>query len=153
MPPAGRMSPVTKFVRELEGGPWMTLAEVARALKIPEDTLRTWRRNEPDAFNPSLMTYFGDLPVYLYSLQDLERVRTAAREHTSTWGQPRLWSGLEAKDRQRRHVRARYWERRAELLQAQGESERAAEAARNSRVIRDELLRESTERRERLGLA
>src|SRR4051812_8833598 len=98
----------------------MSLAEVARTLKIPEDTLRTWRRQKPEIFNPSFMTHFGALPIYLYSADDLEKIRKAAEEHTSERGQPRLWSVAEAKDRQRRHVRARYWERRAESLREQG---------------------------------
>lgn len=148
----GRISPVTRFVRELEGGPWMTLAEVARALRIPEDTLRTWRRDDPANFNPSFMTHFGDLPVYCYSLDDLERVRAAAATHTSGRGQPRLWSVAEAKDRQRRHVRARYWERRAALLTERGDRAKAREAARNSRVIRHDLAVQAGERRQRLGL-
>lgn len=153
MAQAGRISPVTKFVRELEGGPWMTLAEVARALKVPEDTLRSWRRDDPETYNPSFMTHFGDLPVYLYSLEDLERVRLAAAAHTSDRGQPRLWSALEAKDRQRRHVRARYWERRRDLLLERGDVEEGREAARKSRVIRDQLSQESQDRRKRLGLS
>lgn len=153
MAQAGRISPVTKFVRELEGGPWMTLAEVARALKVPEDTLRSWRRDDPETYNPSFMTHFGDLPVYLYSLEDLERVRLVAAAHTSDRGQPRLWSALEAKDRQRRHVRARYWERRRDLLLERGDVEEGREAARKSRVIRDQLSQESQDRRKRLGLS
>lgn len=152
MAPTGRISPVTRFIRELPDGPWMSLAEVARTLKISEDTLRTWRRNDPEVFNPSFMTHFGNLPVYLYSLEDLERVRLAAQAHTSERGQPRLWSVVEMKGRQRRHVRARYWERRAERLSTEGHRDKAREAAKKGKVIRHDLAAEAAERRRRLGL-
>lgn len=117
-----RISPITAFVRGIPGD-FMTLAEVARILEIPEPTLRDLRIRAPKRFGPSLMTHFGRTPVYLYSAEDLERVRVELKNHRAEQraegfhsGRPALWTATEAADRRRRSMQAVYYARRADQL-------------------------------------
>lgn len=151
MQPKAAVSPIIKYVRSIEGN-YMTLAEVARALNVVEETLRLWRKRDPERFGPSLMTHFGDVPVYLYSLDDLERVRRNAKERgIAKCGRPRLWTVREGQARQRRMTRVSYLRARAKVLRAEGESARAGEMERKARDMNRALQSESKARRKALG--
>lgn len=141
--------PVIRFVRSLEGE-WLTLSEVARAIQVPEDTLRGWRRTDPATFGPTELTHLGDLPVCLYSLEDLERVRVAAKHNAA--GKPRMWSADEVRSRRARTMKARYYEVRAAKHTEDGDLRLAASARATHLDLRRELAAEATARRRELGM-
>lgn len=149
-------SPTIRFVRSIPGQ-YMTLAEVAREIDVPEDTLRTWRRNEPHRFGPSRMTYFGSLPIYLYDLNDVERTRAEAAiqraDPQAHGGNVTIWTVVEGQDRQRRLVRARYWEAKVARLagkrDAGSREQRDAARAKAKAIRRGLALEAATRRRER----
>ncbi len=151
MSPKQPLSPITRYIRGL--GEYLTLPEVARALRIPEETLRSWRKQDPESFDPSEMTYYGSMAIYLYTLEDFERVRTAAAQRDRLRGRPRLWTAAEAADRQRRGVLARQHELRARQLAGEGDPDRARTSARRAQDLRSELAEEGLLRRQRLGLS
>ena len=70
------ISPVTTYVRSLEGGPFITAQEVADELKISVQAVRKYAKLPKDILNaPSNYVPFGRLVIYLYTREDVEEIR------------------------------------------------------------------------------
>lgn len=123
-----RISPVTAFVRSIEGGPWFTTCEAAVSIGTTEGSLRRWMHKDVDLFGPSFDTTYGKLKIYLWSAEDIARV--AANYEAYRQAQPgrfvgrpgrvRVWSVLEKESRDARLARASYYRRAAKTLAAKG---------------------------------
>lgn len=155
-----RVPPIQAFIRRIPGD-YMTLKEVSAVLQLSEDSLRTWRRKWPERFGPSMMTYYGQMPIYLYNLQDLERVQREAKIHLDAIpkpapgervpGRPRIWTTLETQERRKRRMKVIYWRHRAETLRERGDRDGARAATKRWRAIDEQLRREYRTRRRSLG--
>lgn len=149
-----RISPITAFVRSLEGD-WFTLAEVARAIGRPEETLRDWAKRDPETYGAHHSERFGQRVVYLYDPARIERLRKALLEaqqaqplrFTGMPGRPRIWSDDERKDRERQMARVVYYRRRVKELIAAGDRSGARKANAKYRELTSRLHEEEAERR------
>jgi hypothetical protein len=96
----------------------------------------------------------GDLAIYLYTLDDIDRISAylAARSAAGGGrrGRPRMWSAAEAKDRERVQLRTNYYRRRAEALTAKGDAPRAKTYLDKREAVLDSLHKQSMQRRQEL---
>jgi hypothetical protein len=67
--------PMTKMVRGLDGD-YFTLTEAARAVDRSKRTLRSWIYGEVEGLQPGGKVEYGDTFVYLYTLEDINRIKT-----------------------------------------------------------------------------
>lgn len=80
---SNRVTPAEKYVRELEGEYYL-LSEVAEKVGVAPGTLRRLIKSPTKKVNaPSFVGHQGAMPLYIFSKDDLEEIRTyyATRYH------------------------------------------------------------------------
>lgn len=115
------MDPATRFVRSLPGEYFMT-REAAAMLGVPRRRLDEYVASYPDELGPSFCTFFGKLKIYLYTQEDIERIRAHLTNVRRVFpprtpgagGRPRKWTDEERKERQRLYAKRHYYHRRIE---------------------------------------
>lgn len=148
------MDPATRLVRSLEGE-YYKLSEAAEMLGVPESTLRALIKDateggDPDGA-PRQYIPFGKMMIYLYSPDDIERVRGVLAKRSAPTpfamvlpGRPARYSPEERAARTKLSARAWYYRNRIDKLTREGpkEHEVAINAAkRKLREINAELKR------------
>jgi hypothetical protein len=149
-----RISPVTAFIRSLEGE-WFSLAEAARAIDRPEETLRDWARRDPEAYGAHHSERFGQRTIYLYDIEGIERIRKALVDaqqedplrFAGRPGRPRIWSNDERRDRERRMAQVVYYRKRVPELLAAGKRSAARKASKRAHEIAAQLEHDRAKRR------
>lgn len=69
-----RESPVMKYVRNLEGGPYLTAIEVAKEVGVSVQAIRKYAKSS-DLKAPSKYAPFGNLKIYLYTQEDVQEIK------------------------------------------------------------------------------
>jgi len=127
------LDPATRLVRSLEGE-YFKLSEAAEMLKVPESTLRALIKDaseggDPDGA-PKQYIPFGKIPIYLYTRDDIERIRgvlTKRRQASPVPfdmvlnGRPPRYTPEERAARTKLSARAWYYRNRIKTLQAASE--------------------------------
>jgi len=135
-------------------------SEIASVLEVSESSLRRAAEQDWDSLGPSLYGRFGDVALYLYSLQDLGRLTAHFQSrfpkrpdgHRGRLaGHPKLWTDAELRLRKSRHRSASYWRAQERRLRQEGQYDRAGQAAERARSISTELARQYRERFEQAG--
>lgn len=120
------MDPSTRFVRSLDGD-YLMLRETAVTLGVSSQFLRKAIRDDRVEYLPSKSVWFGKVKIYLYTRQDLDRMRKALEESRIVFdhdgqmrrpGRPRRFTKDEAKERQRLFSRAYYYRKKIAQLEA-----------------------------------
>lgn len=148
------MSPVTAFVRTA-GGNYVTTNEAAVLIGTTTASLRYWMSQDWDNYGPRNQTDFGKVTVYLWSPEDIARVRATydrarAAQPGRFMGRPgvvRLWSDLERLDRSRRTARATYHRRASRRRAEVGDTDGAIAQMAIASGITKQLRAESRKRR------
>lgn len=147
---APAMDPTTRFVRSLDGNFFM-VREAALMLGVSHRTLRRLIKDDDTpgkSLGPSYLVNFGKVPVYLYTVEDVERIRkhlnnakqVLPREGVARLaGRPPKWTKDERTKRQRLYVRANYYRARIQTLSTNGRDDEAAQAADRLAGIEKEL--------------
>ena len=149
MAQVARIDPATRFVRRLDGD-FLKLQEAADLLGVSKRTLRNFIRKKREGFQPSHIGYMGKLGIYLYSEEDVERIRQLlddrykirTNEGQGPMGRPAVYTTEERVIRQRQYSMAHYYRKRYESLVAEGKAEKA-EAARVKMEEYENLLKEA----------
>jgi len=150
---AAPLDPATRLVRSLEGE-YFKLSEAAEVLKVPESTLRALIKDaseggDPDGA-PKQYIPFGKIPIYLYTHDDIDRIREVLTKRRSASpipfdmvlnGRPPRYTPEERAQRTKLSARAWYYRNRIKTLQAADDAPRGAlsEARRKLKEINDEL--------------
>jgi hypothetical protein len=148
------MDPATRLVRTLPGN-YKKLSEAAEILGVSGDTLRALIQeavNEGDpAGAPSKFAMMGRTRLYLYTDEDIERIRGVleSRREVRTFdltssgtGRPPLYTKEERATRTRLNARAWYYRNRIKKLEEAGAARKEITAAkRRLREVEDELRR------------
>ena len=148
------LDPATRLVRSLEGE-YFKLSEAAEILGVPESTLRALIKDaseggDPDGA-PKQYIPFGKIPIYLYTHEDIDRIREVLTKRRSASpvpfdmvlnGRPPRYTPEERAVRTKLSARAWYYRNRIARLEA-GDAPKAAAAAakRKLKEINDELKR------------
>lgn len=141
-----RIDPATRFVRRL-GEEFLKLREVAGLLGISERTLRNLVRNKREGYQPSYIASMGKLHVYLYTRDDVARIRqllgerykVKSNEGQSPMGRPAIYTTEERVVRQRQYSMAHYYRKRYESLVATGKHDKAAIALKKMNEYEEAL--------------
>jgi len=115
---------MTKMVRELPGE-YFTLTEAARALGKSKRTLRSWIYNDVEGLQPGKRVDFGNAFAWVYSRQDIERIKRNLRNRVVVRDYRRQsrkskYTEDQSKERSRLMSSRWYWKkvrRRAEFIQ------------------------------------
>lgn len=110
--------PATRFVRSLDGEYFM-LREAASALELSPSTLRKYIQDQIEGLQPSKSVMFGRVRIYLYTKDDIERMRdvVAERRQVKTYdsaGRPVKYTREEKARRTKLFSRRNYWRRQRE---------------------------------------
>lgn len=146
------LDPSTRFVRSLDGE-YYKLTEAAEQLGVSDRTLRNFLQgkvgDDPNVLGPSFKVMFGKIPIYLYTKEDITRIREhlqARREVLpndgrvrSLMGRPSKWTAEQKARRQRLYSAAHYWRRRAVELDGEGDKKGAKAARDRVKAIKKEL--------------
>jgi len=146
------MDPATRLVRTLPGN-YKKLSEAAEILGVSDDTLRTLLQeavSKGDASGaPSKFAMMGRTRIYLYTDEDIERIRGILAERrevrsfdlTAVTGRPPLYTKEERAHRTRLNARAWYYRNRIKKLTETGAPRKEVTAAKKRlREIEDELV-------------
>lgn len=128
--------PIVQFVRKLPGELYLR-REAANLLGRHPTALDNAGQADP-ALGPSFSIDYGGVPLLLYTAGDLAALEIHFQGQRS--GRPRLWTMTESIDRRRRSEAARYRDRVAARLRAEGRHEEAAEITAVAATIRADLL-------------
>lgn len=114
------LTSVYRFVRSL--GDYYTTVEAAEKLGVSKHTLRAYiaRLNDKE-LSPSSFVNRGKMKIYLYTEEDIDRIRVARRART----RPVLKDGDKRLQRSRFHNQLYYWRtriRRHELLEDEAQT-------------------------------
>lgn len=98
------------------------LSEAAATLGITSYQLRKWISDEKDGYTPSRKVMFGKTQIYLYTTDDLERIKALYVQDRAVQtydgkrglGRPRKYSDATRKERGRLQSRRYYWKVRLE---------------------------------------
>lgn len=146
------MDPATRLVRSLPGN-YHKLAEAAEILGVSDTTLRTLIAEAgttgEKAGAPSKYVMYGKNKIYLYSDEDIERIRALLAERreirpfdAAVTGRPRVYTQEEAAVRKKHNARAWYYRNKIQrLIDAKAPRKEVSEAKRRLREIEDELAR------------
>jgi hypothetical protein len=131
------LDPATRFVRSLDGEYYM-LREAAAKLGVSDRTLRNLLQGkvggDPNAFGPSYKVNFGKITIYLYTKEDIEKIRKHLEERRQVLpneggvrppGRPVKWTDEQRRERQRLYSAQHYYRRR--LAEADGDKEKETE--------------------------
>jgi len=144
-----RMDPTTRFVRSLPGKYFM-VREAAAMLGVRHPVLRALLKEDKE-LGPSFCVFFGKVKVYLYTAEDIERVRVYLTQRkrvfrntdiTSSLGRPQKWTEEQRKERQRLYSSSHYYRRRAEKLDAEGRTDEAEKAKAKVADIEKQLRKQ-----------
>jgi len=139
------LDPSTRFVRSLDGDYFM-LREAAEILGVKHTLLRSLMRsddNKDRSLEPTFCTFFGKVKLYLYTKDDIARIRVYLTKRKQVFrntelanfkGRPRIWTNEERKDRNRLYSRAYYYRKKAEEHTANGDT---AAADRAKAIVAD----------------
>lgn len=149
------LDPATRLVRSLEGE-YFKLSEAAEMLKVPESTLRALIKDaseggDPDGA-PKQYIPFGSIPIYLYTHEDIDRIREVLVRRRSASpvpfdmvlnGRPPRYTPEERAARTKLSARAWYYRNRIKTLKDSDSPPRGAvaDAKRKLKEIEDELRR------------
>lgn len=154
MTKAAPLDPATRLVRSLEGE-YFKLSEAAEILKVPESTLRALIKDAQEGGDPEgapkQYIPFGRISIYLYTQEDIERIRGVLTRRraaspvpfdTVLNGRPPRYTPEERAARTKLSARGWYYRNRIARLQA-GDAPKAAvsDAKRKLKEINDELKR------------
>lgn len=146
----GRIAPSVQFVRSLEGTYYL-LREAAELLGVSHRTLRTYLNGpDKDLLGPSFCTYLGKIKIYLYTDDDIERLRKHFEEQkvvypatdpgpTYTKGRPPKWTEEQRKIRQRKFSQVHYYKTQADKHVNNGEFNKAKKCLDKVRSIQKQL--------------
>ncbi len=135
--------PATRFVRSLPGDYFM-LREAAEELKLSPYTLRKYIVEDIDGLVPSKAVMFGKVQVYLYTKDDIERMRSvlASREQVRPYdrkGRPSKYSLEQRNERARLFSRRHYWRKMLEKATFMEDERRINEVKEELAQIEKEL--------------
>ena len=125
------MDPSTRFVRSLDGD-FLMLRETAETLGVSSQFLRKAIRDDRVEYLPSKSVWFGKVKIYLYTRQDLDRMRKALEQSRVVFdhdgqmrrpGRPRRFTKEQAKERQRLFSRAYYYRKKLDKMKKEQLSE------------------------------
>lgn len=144
-----RIDPATKFVRSLEGDYYM-LREAAELLGVSQRVLRHYIQQRNKDLSPSFSASMGKVRIYLYTLEDVNRIRDALRERSVVYknegriavGRPPRFTSEQRKIRQRKFSMANYYIKRSTSFEESGDIEKATEALNKAQQIYKELREE-----------
>jgi hypothetical protein len=147
-----KLDPATRLVRSLKGE-YYKLSEAAEMLGCPESTLRALIKEATEggdiAGAPKQWLPFGKQRIYLYTPEDIERIRgvlatrvtVMAFDGTPT-GRPPRYTSEERAVRTKLSARAWYYRNRIKRLEEEGATRKqVTEAKRKLRDIETELKR------------
>lgn len=150
------VDPVTAFVRGLDGDFYM-VREAAEALGIKRHVLQRAIGNGTEGMVPSHAVMIGKMKVYLYTLEDVQRMKQIMEERKTIktfddvssvkgkGGRPSQYNEEERRQRARLYSRACYWKKRIVLAQERGDDELLRQATAMVDQIEEEIT-ESTKR-------
>lgn len=141
------ISPTIRFVRSLPGEYYM-VSEAAKMLGLSPHTLRQYV-SDP-ALSPTKCANFGKIRIYLYTMEDIDRIKAELDErrkvvdyngerHGRPSGRPRQFTEYEAAQRKKMYAKRYYYQKRAEQLIAQGREEDASIAFKKAWEIDQNL--------------
>lgn len=139
--------PATRFVRQLPGD-WYKLSEAAELIGVSHSTLRKLISDDREGLVPGHFAMFGKNRIYLYSDDDIERLRKHFESREIIYrhdgpvrraGRPAIYSKDERKARARLRSRVWYWRNRVKLLKEQGRTDEMLQAEEKLRQIEGEL--------------
>jgi hypothetical protein len=127
--------------------------EVAEMLGVSISILRKLHTRHRETLGASDVGRHGSRCIWLYTPADVDRLRahfltspTAPPRRRNSEGRPALWDPPERADRGRGYVRMNYHRRRAQRLDALGETAAADEHRAQVQAIKDDLDRERRQR-------
>lgn len=135
--------PATRFVRSLPGDYFM-LREAAEELNLSPYTLRKYIVEDIDGLVPSKAVMFGKVQVYLYTKEDIERMRNVlvSREQVRPYdrkGRPSKYSLEQRNERARLFSRRHYWRKMLEKAEFMEDERRITEVREELAQIEKEL--------------
>lgn len=125
-------------------GDYFMLREAAESLDLSPYTLRKYIADDIEGLKPSKSVMFGKVEVYLYTREDIDRMRSVldnrvtVRDYTGG-GRPSKYSLQQRKDRARLFSRRHYWKRVRDRAAFFEDSERYTEAKKEIEDINKEL--------------
>jgi hypothetical protein len=144
-----KIDPVTTFVRGLDGGPYYMVREAADLLGVNHRVLRKFNDDPESDLKPSFLAFLGKVKVYLYTEDDLDKIKEALDERKRVYpndpalvpvrGRPRKYSKEDRKERQKLYSKAHYYGKRAEEELAKGNMRRASGYLAKQRQVKKEL--------------
>lgn len=148
-PTRKRIAPSVQFVRSLEGKYYL-LREAAELLGVSHRTLRSYNSGpDKELLGPSFFVYLGKIKIYLYTDDDIARIKKYLEEQKIVYpidqntshnkGRPPKWTADQRKARQRKFSQVHYYKVQAEKHINNGDQDRAQKALRRMREIQKEL--------------
>ena len=156
---SNRIAPSVRFVRSLEGTYYL-LREAAEMLEVSPRTLRNFIDKDNDLLGPSFFTYLGKIKIYLYTEDDIKRLREYITEQKNLIypisenpktkethkGRPAKWTAEQRKMRQRKFSQVHYYKNQAEKHQNAGNPAKAEKALKKMRQIQKQLREEDAKK-------
>ena len=142
-----RLDPATRFVRSLPGE-YFLLREAAEASGVSQFTLRKMIADDIPECVPSKYAMFGKIKIYLYTREDIERIRGYLGNRQRIFahngmarkvGRPAKYTQVQRAQRSRLYSKAWYWKNREKILNQKGDHDGAMKAAEKARMIEKEL--------------
>lgn len=134
------MDAPTRFVRSLTGT-YYRVSEVSQIIGVSGQTIRKKMRQD-DAWAPSFTAHMGKVQIYLYTPEDLDRLKELAGDYRSAKpfkgpmvGRPAKYTPDERKERNRLYTRRHYWNKRFDDAVEQGDNALAATAKQHLEEI------------------
>lgn len=152
------LNPVARWVRSLPQECYLA-TEVADALGVVVGTIRRLGREHPQELGPSYRGYKGEQPVYLYTPEDVERLRVYLEKVATVMpfrqagqrGRPQLWTDEQRIQRQRAWCQVGALRRKATMLRLAGHLEDADQREAKARALATDLNRTAQARRAELA--
>jgi hypothetical protein len=151
------LDPATKFVRSLDGTYYM-VREAAEILGVSHRVLRKMNDDPESEMKPSFAAYLGKIKIYLYTEDDITKIRDYLEiERKRIYpnepgvgperkGRPSQFTKSERKERQRLYSKAHYYGKRAEEETSRGNLAKASQYLAKQRQVKKELKNWRTER-------
>jgi len=144
-----KIDPVTTFVRGLDGGPYYMVREASEILGVNHRVLRKFNDDPDSDLKPSFLAFLGKVKVYLYTEDDIDRIKDALEERRRVYpndpalipvrGRPRSFTKEDRKQRQKLYSRAHYYGKRAQEELERGNMGKASEYLAQQKAVKKEL--------------
>lgn len=144
-----KIDPMTTFVRGLDGGPYYMVREASEMLGVNHRVLRKLNDDPDSDLKPSFLAYLGKVKVYLYTQDDIEKIREGLEERRRVYpndptvfpqrGRPRKFTKEDRKARQVLYSRSHYYGVRAQEELEKGNMGKASEYLAKQRKVKKEL--------------